>query len=163
LARFTIAAGDESMDRWQQIETLFFEALERAGAERAASLKAARGEDLDLRREIDALLPAHEHATPFAIEQRFLTPSADEPHPFRTPGARVGIYRLVEVIGEGGMGTVYLAERDDAQYRQEVALKLVRPGLNTRELETRFRMERQILARLQHPNVARLLDGGVTG
>src|SRR5690606_28665944 len=97
LARLTIAAGDELMDRWQQSEALFFEALERAGAERAAFLKAECGEDIDLRREIEAMVAAHEDATPFAIEQRFLTESADEPDPYRTPGTRVGVYRLIEV------------------------------------------------------------------
>src|SRR6185295_3586415 len=77
-------------------------------------------------------------------------------------GRRVGPYRLIREIGRGGMGAVYLAARDDQQYESEVAIKLVRPGLDTEFILKRFRRERQILARLQHPNIARLLDGGTT-
>jgi tetratricopeptide (TPR) repeat protein/tRNA A-37 threonylcarbamoyl transferase component Bud32 len=75
---------------------------------------------------------------------------------------RVGPYRLVRELGRGGMGTVFLAERDDDQYRAKVAVKLVRPGMDTEFILARFRRERQTLARLQHPNISRLLDGGTT-
>jgi tetratricopeptide (TPR) repeat protein/tRNA A-37 threonylcarbamoyl transferase component Bud32 len=75
---------------------------------------------------------------------------------------RAGPYRLVSELGRGGMGTVFLAERDDAEYRAKVAIKLVRPGMDTEFILARFRRERQTLARLQHPNIARLLDGGTT-
>jgi len=77
-------------------------------------------------------------------------------------GARVGPYRLLRQIGRGGMGTVYLAERDDAEFRKRVALKVVRRGMDTDDILLRFRYERQILASLEHPNIARLYDGGAT-
>jgi serine/threonine protein kinase len=76
---------------------------------------------------------------------------------------RVGPYKLERELGRGGMGTVYLAERDDQQYQTKVAIKLVRPGMDTEIILHRFRRERQILAQLQHPHIARLLDGGTTG
>src|SRR5262249_54423313 len=75
---------------------------------------------------------------------------------------RVGPYRLIRELGRGGMGTVYLAERADEQYQTKVAIKLVRPGMDTDFILQRFRRERQILAHLQHPHIARLLDGGAT-
>src|SRR5690606_35010649 len=78
------------------------------------------------------------------------------------PGTRVGPYRVVRVVGRGGMGAVDLADRDDGQFEQRVALKLIRRGTDTREAIGRFLRERQILARLEHPHIARLLDGGVT-
>ena len=74
----------------------------------------------------------------------------------------VGAYRILDELGRGGLGTVYRAERDDSEYRRQVALKLVRRGLETPEVEERFRLERQILAKLDHPNIARLYDGGTT-
>ena len=77
-------------------------------------------------------------------------------------GRMIGPYRIVREIGRGGMSVVYLAERADDVYRKQVAVKLVWPGLMTGEIERRFRQERRILARLDHPNIARLLDGGVT-
>src|SRR5262249_36897464 len=79
------------------------------------------------------------------------------------PFKRVGPYRLVRELGRGGMGTVYLAERDDEQYQTKVAIKRVGPGMDTDFILQRFRQVRQILARLQHPNIARLLEGGATG
>src|SRR5207237_7767599 len=75
---------------------------------------------------------------------------------------RIGPYQILQEIGHGGMGTVYLAERADGQYRTQVAIKLVRPQLGAEDILSRFRHERQILAGLQHPNIARLLDGGTT-
>lgn len=150
------------MNRWHRIETIFFEALERPAGERPAYLQEACQDDHELRRELEEMLAAHEEERALTLERRFLREEAptESPVPAQT---RIGPYQLLEVLGEGGMGTVYLARRDDSQYRQDVALKLMRPGLNARDLETRFRTERQILASLQHPNVARLLDGGVTG
>src|SRR5262249_40010969 len=77
-------------------------------------------------------------------------------------GIRLGAYRLIEELGRGGMGSVYLAERDDDQFRKQVAVKIVKRGMDTREVLSRFRHERQILASLEHPYIARLLDGGTT-
>src|SRR5690606_25102516 len=78
------------------------------------------------------------------------------------PGVRVGAYRIVHEIGRGGMGVVYLAERADEEFEKRVALKVVKRGMDTDEVLRRFRHERQILASLEHPNIARLLDGGAT-
>src|ERR1044071_5331943 len=77
-------------------------------------------------------------------------------------GQRIGAYRVVRKLGSGGMGDVYLAERDDHEYQQRVAIKLVRSGLASQQVQSRLRLERQILAKLQHPNIAQLLDGGRT-
>ena len=147
------------MDRRDEVEALFEAALERPAAERDAWLEAATG-DAWLRAEVRALLAAHERAAgilelPGGAVARLLGD-----RPAEAP-ERVGPYRLVRPVGRGGMATVYLAERDDAHFRQQVALKLVRRGLDTADLVERFRAERQILASLQHPHIARLLDGGV--
>src|SRR5690606_26050499 len=77
-------------------------------------------------------------------------------------GERIGAYRILRELGRGGMGAVYLAERADGQFERRVALKIVRGGFESAEMVRRFLDERQILARLEHPNIARLLDGGVT-
>jgi eukaryotic-like serine/threonine-protein kinase len=117
-----------------------------------------------VRQEVLSLLASH-HAVPggfvqkriqFAVESFHRTSAAAS-----TP-ARVGPYRLIRELGRGGMGAVFLAERDDEEYRAKVAIKLVRSGMDTVFILARFRRERQTLARLQHPNISRLLDGGTT-
>ncbi len=143
-------------ERFRRIDELFAKALEHPPAERAACLDEACAGDAELRREIEALLAADARAG------RFLEPrSAAPPPPDRTPD-RIGPYRLLREIGSGGMGTVYLAQRDDEQYEREVAIKILRPGTQAAEAVHRFLAERQILARLQHPGIARLYDGGTT-
>ena len=93
----------------------------------------------------------------------FLSPAPRGPRlPRALEGARVGPYRIVREIARGGMGAVYLAERADGQFEQRVALKVVKRGMDSDEIHRRFLAERQILARLEHPDIARLLDGGVT-
>ena len=92
-------------------------------------------------------------------DDEFETPSADFPDP---AGTVIGAYRIVRSLGEGGMGEVFLAERADEQFRQQVAIKLVRRGLLSRHVQGRLKQERQILASLEHPNIARLYDGGTT-
>lgn len=146
---------------------MFNAALERPAEERAPFLDEACGLDAELRREVAAMLAAHDDDQGLMLERRLL--SDDEPSPVSGDdvtderiGQRIGVYRLKRLLGKGGMGAVYLAERDDSAYEQEVALKLVKPGLQSEEIVGRFRTERQILARLRHPNIARLLDGGVT-
>jgi serine/threonine-protein kinase len=149
--------------RWEQIERLFFGALDRDAEQRAAFLDTACAGDSTLRGEVEAMLAAHEQSQSLLLENRFLTGDAPTlPDPDALLGRHIGVYRLTKLLGQGGMGAVYLADRDDAQYQQKVALKLIRPGLQTADVVTRFRMERQVLARLQHPSIARLLDGGMT-
>ena len=148
-------------ERWQQIKELLDEAVALDPGERVSYLDRACATDADLRREVDSLLASHERAG-----TRFLqTPAADlldpEP-PGSRAGHRVGVYQIVEKIGYGGMGEVYRATRADGQYEKEVAVKLVRGGYDTDFVVERFRYERQILASLDHPNIARLLDGGTT-
>ena len=96
------------------------------------------------------------------LGRRLATPDGDGGEDELAPGDQVGVYRLVEEIGRGGMGVVFLAERDDDQYRQKVAIKLLSGAIVGRKLRDRFLRERQFLADLAHPSVAKLLDGGVT-
>ncbi|NBC85506.1 MAG: tetratricopeptide repeat protein [Bacteroidetes bacterium] len=149
--------------RWETIQDLFDRAIARPETERMSFLDAACGDDIDLRMEVESLLGAHGATGPLDRLARDLMGSwsASLDRASRE-GDRVGPYRIVREIGRGGMGTVYLAERDDGTYEQRVALKVVRYRLAGEDLLVRFLNERQILARLQHPNIARLLDGGVT-
>jgi eukaryotic-like serine/threonine-protein kinase len=158
-----------SPDRWQRIETLFAEALEQPADERDRLLERACAGDPALRTSLDRLLRAHERADDFL--QRFDTARAaalvDEGMAAdageSAAGRTIGPYRIVREAGRGGMGVVYLAERDDGQFRKQVALKVVPRGLEPDgHALRRFREERQILASLDHPHIARLLDGGLT-
>lgn len=154
-------------ERWHQIKALLTDALERPPAERAAFLDEACGSDAALRAEVESLL-AYEDApgvSDFRADDLQAEPAATVTGtPTREPtlaGRRIGPYQIVREIGQGGMSTVYLARRVD-EYRQQVAIKLIRPDMNTDFVLRRFRNERQILASLDHPNIARLLDGGTT-
>jgi serine/threonine-protein kinase len=149
-------------DTWDRLDAEFFKVLELPAQERAAYLDAVCGDDPEFRREIDAVLAAHAAAGGTVDSDRLLSPAAIGATVAMPAGVRVGAYELEAVIGRGGMGEVYRARRADAQYEQQVAIKLMRAGRDTAELMRRFRTERQILARLQHPNIATLLDGGVT-
>ncbi|HKV12415.1 MAG TPA: serine/threonine-protein kinase [Thermoanaerobaculia bacterium] len=153
---------------WDRADRLFDEALDLPPGERAAFLDRACGEDVPLRELVDRLLASAEDDTS-AIEpggalkgplwsqlQGELT-REDE----LLPGTLVGRYRVVRELGRGGMAAVYLAERADGQFEQQVALKLLKRGIDTDEIVGRFDQERQILARARHPGIARLLDGGV--
>src|SRR5262245_23780558 len=130
-------------------------------AERSAYLDQACGDDARLRAEIDALLAAHDRLGGPRPAGEGATAEAAPPAPGDGPGARVGPYRLLEPIGEGGMGTVYLAEQT-APVRRRVALKLIKAGLDSRQVLARFEAERQALALMDHPNIARVLDAGAT-
>ena len=146
--------------RWKKLEALFNAALELTHADRAAFLTDACADDDALHNELAAMLKASESSMAMALEDRLL--SEDEPaETDALIGSHIGHYRLEKRIGEGGMGEVYLAVRDDDQYKQHVALKLVRPGYRNNQIMARFRMERQVLARLTHPNITQLLDGGI--
>ncbi len=151
-------------DHWERLDTLFHDALALPAGERSAFLLKACGDEHALRQEVEALLAAHFEAggtsTPDRLLRDFAFPTTASAGSM--VGQRVGAYRLEEVVGRGGMGEVYRAVRTDDQFSQQVAIKLVRPEKDTDELLRRFRLERQILARLEHPNIATLLDGGVT-
>jgi eukaryotic-like serine/threonine-protein kinase len=156
-------------ERWRQVEALLDAALDLPPAARAAHVRSAEGIAAETRAEVLRLLALCEPAEDFLSEPAAeyaapLVASVEraESEPEATPPTRVGPYRIVREVGHGGMGTVYLAERDDEQFRQRVALKLVRGGVGSAELMRRFREERQILATLEHPHIAHLLDGGVT-
>jgi eukaryotic-like serine/threonine-protein kinase len=148
-------------DRWELVKKVFFDALDQSERDRAAFLDATCAGDSKLRGEVEALLRAH-GLERGSLESRFITDEETQlPVPDALIGRRIGPYRVIRLIGSGGMGAVYLAERDD-DFTQQVALKLIRPDLHSAEVIRRFRTERQILANLQHPGIARLLDGGMT-
>ncbi len=147
---------------WQRFESLFHEALEIPAEQRSAFLNQACRDDPTMRAELEAVIAAHFAAGGTTDPDHLVTGFPGRGTPGALAGRRVGAYRLEELIGQGGMGEVYRATRIDDQYSQQVAIKLVRPGQGTDELRRRFRLERQILARLEHPNIATLLDGGVT-
>ena len=152
-----------SSERWQQINELLDAVLEHEPEEgRAGILMQACANDQTLRREVESLLIALEQAGSFmeASPAKAVCGVFDKR---KSPiGQAIGTYRVLSEIGRGGMGVVYLAARADQSYSKLVAIKLVRPGPNYIEVLQRFRQERQILATLDHPNIARLLDGGTT-
>ena len=140
-----------------QAEALFREIAALPDLERAARVRALRRESPALAREVEALL-----ATTLATMGMFETPSPDEPSPYRSvPPERLGAWRLVEPLGEGGMGEVWLAERIEGGFTQQAALKLIRAAVARDHALARFRLERQVLARLNHPAIAKVLDGGI--
>ena len=152
-------------ERWAQVAQTFEELLGLESQARARRLELLDSEDPDLHGEVSSLLRAHEDAQSRFLESPAVVHASaqgiDPPEGLRA-GLKVGDYRLVREIGRGGMGEVYLATRADGLYTKEVAVKLVRSGPGTALLLERFRNERQILASLDHPNIARLLDGGTT-
>jgi eukaryotic-like serine/threonine-protein kinase len=149
-------------ERWQQVKQLLDEAIALDVSERDVFLDRRCAADTDLRREVESLLSSHEQAgTGFLKTPAVDLKTAAAASPARD-GRRIGVYRIIEEIGHGGMGEVYRAVRADGQFTKEVAIKLVRGGFDTGSLVERFRNERQILASLDHPNIARLLDGGTT-
>ena len=149
-------------DRWQKIEEIFEIAVELPEDEREVYLEQECGGDVELRREIEQLISADESADEFIEEPilgsntlaNFLDEQVGDiensvpPHFF---GRRIGAYRLISELGRGGMGAVFLASRDDAEFKKSVAIKLIKRGMDTDFILKRFRNERQILATLDHP------------
>lgn len=142
--------------RWLEAEALFDELVHLPPDERNAALDAAVGQDAEMRDLLISLLNADSESGQFLASA--ISDAAEEVQ--SRVGETVGAYRLVAELGRGGMGAVYLAERADDEYQAKVAMKFLRTSLARPELEQRFRSERQILADLVHPNIARLLDGG---
>src|SRR5438105_12658654 len=155
-------------ERWSNVKELFALALERQPEDRTAFLEHACAGDAKLLAHIQALLASDARAETF-LETPALPPgsrtAADGNAGNEMPsmiGRRAGPYEIVREIGRGGMGAVFLADRADDQIRKQVAIKLVKRGMDTDTIVRRFRRERQILAQLDHPNIARLLDAGAT-
>jgi serine/threonine protein kinase len=151
-------------ERWAQIRQIFDGALERTPKDRAAYLRVVCARDDAMRREVESLLASHDDASGFLAK-----PAADLGHTLHYSGEesgeypagfRAGPYQLEKRIGRGGMGSVWLAASPGNGVK--VAVKLVKRGMDTSEILRRFRMERQVLASLDHPNIARLIDGGST-
>lgn len=141
---------------WAEVKEIFSRARELPAPERATFLEHACAGSPDRRREVESLLAfSEERWSLLDGEPAFAQELA-------RVGRRIGAYEIVSPIGEGGMGTVYLARRTDGQFEQTVALKVVKRGMDTDAVLARFRQEREILARLHHPNIAQLYDGGAT-
>lgn len=150
-------------ERWSRVGKILDEALDAEPRERATMIDRLIGGDVELREEVLAFLDADERAGEVLERPVTLALEGDPSEPVRDRvGERIGPYRLIHRIGSGGMGTVYEAERADERFEKRVAVKLVRGGPDRRETVERFRRERRILAALEHPNVARILDAGVT-
>jgi serine/threonine protein kinase len=151
-----------NVGQWERVKVLLDEAIALDAAQRPSFLDRACDGEPELRRELESLLASHEQAgTAFLKNPAADLKAALSPVSTRV-GHRIGVYQIVEEIGHGGMGEVYRAVRADGQYTKEVAIKLVRGGYDSRFVLERFLNERQILASLDHPNIARLLDGGTT-
>jgi non-specific serine/threonine protein kinase/serine/threonine-protein kinase len=147
---------------WADVETVFAEALERPLTDRPAFLDAICAGQPELRAEVESLLGSHDASADFLEASLVLCPADDAPSADAMIGQRIGAFTLEELIGRGGMGVVYRAERRDADFTQRVAIKVVEIALRRPEVWQRFRSERQILATLSHPHIVALLDGGVT-
>jgi eukaryotic-like serine/threonine-protein kinase len=152
-----------NLPSWQAVTELFHSAREQRGAARRTFLSERCAGNDALRAELEELLRADDEAQGFlsgdAVEHA-LEVIADVER--RSTGTIVGSYRILQEIGHGGMGTVYLAERIDEQFQKHVAVKLIKRGMDTDAVLRRFHDERKILAELDHPNIARLIDGGTT-
>ncbi len=152
-------------ERWKQVREILNQAIALETGERPAFLNEVCAADTELRLEVESLLRSHEEAGSAFLKNSAINwsgLSADATLHSAQAGRIVGAYRIIEEIGQGGMGEVYRAVRADGQYEKEVAIKLVRSGLEAPIVIERFRQERQILASLDHPHIARLLDGGTT-
>lgn len=155
--------------RFERLEEIFFAALSLHGPRRTAYLDRACDDELELRAAVEELLHADQTCGGVIDDPSWRVARLEEmlcagPHddPLAAPGVVIGGYRLIDRVGAGGMGTVWKAIRVDGAFERTVALKLMKRGLDTDEVLRRFRLERQVLARLEHPNIARLYDGGAT-
>src|SRR5262249_34715363 len=147
----------------KRVQAVFLAAAEQEGAAgRAAVLDRLCGADAELRQRVETLLRAH-HAPGSFLESLVpnLVGTADELPVTEKPGTMIGPYRLLEQIGEGGFGVVFLAEQQQP-VRRPVALKVIRLGMDSRQVIARFEAERQALALMDHPNIAQIHDGGTT-
>ncbi len=151
-----------SPKKWHRVKNIFLDALELEDTPREDFLNKKCRKDSEIRNEVEKLLAAH-----FAAENFIEKPAAEVVSIFQTNGSsfqpkHFGHYKIIKEIGAGGMGAVFLAERADGEFSQQVAIKIIRQTIAESELINRFKRERQILANLNHPNIAKLLDGGVS-
>jgi serine/threonine protein kinase/cytochrome c-type biogenesis protein CcmH/NrfG len=159
-AESTTTRTKANPERWQRLKNMLADALEKTSVEeRTAILTRSCADDKTLLREAEKLL-AHD-ATAFEDFAEFAAARLRHDERDRI-GERIGAYAIVRELGRGGMGAVYLAERADGQFKKRVAVKVLKRGTDTDEVLRRFRMERQILANLEHSNITRLLDAGTT-
>jgi len=149
--------------RWERLNSVFQEALALPANERADFVSRACADDPAMAAEAVLLVAAHSREEGL-MEQPAIIGAGLWPNeePAELTGLRFGAYQVLREIGRGGMGAVYLAERADGAFEQRVALKLIKRGMDSDQVLERFRAERQILASLEHPNIARLLDGGAS-
>jgi serine/threonine-protein kinase len=149
--------------RWDRLTVLFASALDVPVSERVAFVRARAQDDAALGEEVLSLLASHDAEHALAVEARLLSlGDATSAHTVLETGTRLGSYEIRELVGEGGMGEVYRAQRVDGAYHQTVAIKVLRAGFLTAETLRRFRLEREVLARLVHPNIAAIYDAGST-
>src|SRR3954462_14979200 len=145
-----------------RVKSIFLAAVERYPAEQwPAYLDEACGEDTALRGRVEELLGAHGGQKSLAVPAPTQSGASGDRLELEQPGTVIGPYRLMEQIGEGGRGVVYVAEQSQP-VRRHVALKVIKPGMDTKQVIARFEAERQALAMMDHPNIARIFDGGVT-
>jgi serine/threonine-protein kinase len=147
---------------WEKVKEVFTAALELPVAQRATFVAESCGADDVLRGEVDSLLAAHEEPKNVLEQNTYDLASQLQIDGNKYLGRRFGAYRILREIGRGGMGSVFLAARADGEFEQQVALKIIRQSFADEELERHFRRERQILASLNHPHIAKLIDGGVS-
>jgi serine/threonine protein kinase len=146
----------------ERLKEIFLAAADLGSSdERHALLDRECGSDLELRQQLEALLRAHDDSAGFLAAGGDAAPSADAAPPAEEVGTRIGPYKLLQPIGEGGMGTVYMAEQEEPVHRQ-VALKIIKPGMDSRQIIARFEAERQALALMDHPHIAKVFDAGTT-
>jgi serine/threonine-protein kinase len=147
----------------QKVRSIFLAAVENhAPSEWDRYLDQACAGDMELRYRVDVLLRAHEQPNSLLdCPAPALVATVDEPPLTERPGTVIGPYKLLEQIGEGGFGVVFMAEQQQP-VRRKVALKVVKPGMDTRQVVARFEAERQAVALMDHPNIAHVFDGGET-
>jgi serine/threonine-protein kinase len=155
-----VATPGQQQDRWKLVEDIFQAALDMEPPRRPEYLAARCGDDAELRRGVESLLESADRTLGFLVNP--IQEAAEAATVSTAAGRRIGPYEILRPLGEGGMGRVFLASRADEHYQRQVAIKVMHGALGASEsMQARFRAERQILANLDHPNIARLLDGGV--
>lgn len=149
-------------ETWEKVKEVFADVLEQPEHLREEFLKKSCDGDIEVLSEVKSLLEANKEPTPFLEENKINLSAFLIPENKKYIGKIFSQYKIIREIGHGGMGTVFLAERSDGEFTQEVAIKVVRQTIFDVELEKQFKRERQILASLNHPSIAKLLDGGVS-